>query len=101
MGCACVISNRHGERSCELPLVVRGLVPLHSAGEGPQQRPTAHGEDAIGQNIGVEARPPLQHAGDLEPGSVAGIESENLGLQEMGDGYRRRKLACVSCGFKN
>lgn len=47
MGCACVISERHRERSRELPLVVSRLVHFHSAGEGPQQRPTAHGHDAI------------------------------------------------------
>lgn len=80
-----MISNRRGERSRELPLVVRGLVPLHSAREGPQQRPAAHSEDAIGQDTRVEARPPLQHAGDLQPGRVAGIESENLGWRQTGD----------------
>lgn len=86
MGCACVISNRRGKRSCKLPLVISGLVQFHGAGKCPQQCPTTHGEDAIRQYICVEACPPLQHAGNLEPGSVAGIKSENLGSQQMGDG---------------
>lgn len=86
MGCACMISNRPRERSCKLPLVVSGLVQFHGVGEGPQQCPTTHGEDAIRQHIRVEACPPLQHAGNLEPRSVAGIKSENLGSQQMGDG---------------
>lgn len=86
MGCACMISNRHRKRCCELPFVVSGLVQLHGAGEGPQQRPTTHGKDAIGQYIRMEACPPLQHAGNLEPGSIAGIKSKNLGSQQMGDG---------------
>lgn len=85
MGCACMISNRHGEGSCELPLVASRLVQFHRACEGPQQCPTTHGDDAVGQRICVEACPPLQHAGDLEPGGVAGIESENLGSQQRAE----------------
>lgn len=54
-------------------------------GEGPQQRPTPHHKDVVRQHVCVEARSPLQHAGEPEPGSIAWVEAEHLESQQVGD----------------
>lgn len=75
-------------------------------GEGPQQRPTPHHKDVVRQHVCVEARPPLQHAGELEPGSIAWVESEHLESQNVGGpeqkagpGFASRAAAGTDASF--
>lgn len=76
MGCACMISNRHGEGRCELPFVGSRLVEFHSAGEGPKHRPTAHSEDAVSQHSCVSSS-------RLQPAGGARVGAEHRGQQQM------------------